>query len=774
MTMVRTMAVLLAGIALVLLPSASGLGATPPVGAAGVVPAAPPGPLLGFTAASAVPQRALEARFDSLLRRDGIRDWMQRLTSHPHPVGSPQGRRNAEFLAGLLRSWGYDAAIEEFQVLFPTPRVRLLEMTAPERFVASLQEGSLREDATSGQTAEQLPLYNAYSIDGDVTGELVYVNHGVPADYEELERRGIDVRGRIVLARYGGSWRGIKPKVAAEHGAVGCVLFSDPAEDGYARGDVYPKGGYRNERSGQRGSVMEMPLYPGDPLTPGLGATSDAKRLARRDAPTLTRIPVLPISYGDALPFLRALGGPVAPAAWRGALPVTYHLGPGPARVHLKLEFDWRLVPACDVIARLAGAERPDEWIIRGNHHDAWVYGATDPVSGAVAVLAEARAVGELARQGWRPRRTLVYALWDGEEEGLLGSTEWAETHADELRAKAAVYLNSDSNSRGFFQAGGSQTLETFLTQALRDVTDPEKGVSVLQRARALAIVQGSPEDRKDARERGDLRLSALGSGSDFTPFLQHLGIPSLNMGYGGEEDYGQYHSIYDSFDHFTRFCDPDFAYGITLAQTSGRLTLRLADADVLPFAFGGLSEAVGRYVKELGKLADDLRDEGAEKDRRIAEGSYAGAADPRRTFVAPKPEPPVPYLNFAPLQNAVTRLEQSARACDEALRFRLGEDGAPPDDATQRALDGVLMQVEHAMTRPAGLPRRPWYVHHVYAPGFYTGYSVKTLPGVREAIEQKDWKEAEEEVGVTAGVLEACAAQIDRATALLQGTGPR
>ncbi|HEX8685194.1 MAG TPA: M28 family peptidase, partial [Pyrinomonadaceae bacterium] len=529
-----------------------------------VVRAQTPGPgLSGFAPESAVRQRALEARFDSLLRKDNLREWMRRMSSRPHHVGSPHDRDNAEFMLGLFRSWGYDAQIETFDVLFPVPKVRVLEMTAPERYAARLAEPALREDATSGQAAEQLPVYNAYSKDGDVTGQLVYVNYGVPRDYDELERRGVDVRGKIVLARYGGSWRGIKPKVAAEHGAVGCLIYSDPRDDGYFQGDVYPKGAWRNEWGAQRGSVADMPTFPGDPLTPGVGAVKGAKRLALKDAPTLTKIPVMPISYGDALPLLRHLGGPVAPASWRGALPVTYHLGPGPTTVHLKLEFSWETRPVHDVIARLKGGERPDEWVVRGNHHDAWVNGADDPLSGMVALLEEARAVGELAKSGWRPKRTIVYCAWDGEEPGLLGSTEWAETHAEELRRHAVLYLNSDSNGRGFLGAAGSHTLEKFVNEVARDVTDPQKKISVWERERAQRILDGSADERREARERADLRIGALGSGSDYTPFLQHLGVSSLNIGFGGEDGGGSYHSVYDSFDHYTRFGDPGFDYGV-------------------------------------------------------------------------------------------------------------------------------------------------------------------------------------------------------------------
>jgi N-acetylated-alpha-linked acidic dipeptidase len=657
-------------------------------------------------------------------------------------------------------------------VLFPTPKTRLLEMVAPTRYQAKLQEPILPEDSTSGQTAEQLPTYNAYSIDGDVTGELVYVNWGVPQDYEELERRGIDVKGKIVIARYGGSWRGIKPKVAAEHGAIGCLIFSDPSGDGYSQGDVYPKGGWRSEWSVQRGSVADMPVHSGDPLTPGVGATENAKRLDLKEAKTLTKIPVLPISYGDALPLLKAMSGAMAPDNWKGTLPIPYHLGPGPAKVHLKVEFNWNLAPIHDVIAVMPGAERPDEWIIRGNHHDGWVNGATDPISGMVAELEEARAVAELAKTGWRPKRTIVYAAWDGEEPGLLGSTEWAETHADELRDKAVVYINSDSNSRGFLGTGGSHTLETFVNQIARDVKDPEKGVSVGERAMAAAVLFGNtpPDVLQEMRASKTFRIFPLGSGSDWTPFLQHLGIASLSIDYGGEEEYGQYHSIYDSFDHYTRFGDPKFEYGVTLAKTNGRTVLRLANADVLPFEFERSAATIGRYADEVIKLADDLRKEAEERNRRLDDKVYQEVDDPTQTWVAPKRLDPVPYLNFAPLQNAVAAVKKSAADYGKAWSAATAGGKMPPTDVQAR-LDQVLMKTERALTRKEGLPRRSWFVHQVYAPGFYTGYGVKTLPAVREAIEQRKWQEAGEQIAIVAKVLEGYAKEIDRATAVLGGT---
>jgi N-acetylated-alpha-linked acidic dipeptidase len=747
--------------------AAASAAATAPAPPAAGKAAGAAAPLLGFSPAHAAEQRALEARFDAALRREELAPWLKRLSARPHHLGSPYDKENAEFIAGLYRSWGYDTRIEEFRVLYATPKERRLEMVAPRAFTASLAEPPLPQDATSGQTAEQLPPFHVYSIDGDVTGDLVYVNYGVPKDYEELERRGIDVKGKMVIARYGGSWRGIKPKVAAEHGAIGCIIYSDPHEDGYFQGDVYPQGGYRNERSAQRGSVADMPLYSGDPLTPGVGATADAKRLDIKDAKTLTRIPVLPISYGDAEPLLRALAGPMAPAAWRGALPIPYHLGPGPARVHLRLAFDWKLVPAYDVVARLAGAELPDEWVLRGNHHDAWVNGATDPLAGQVALLEEAHAVSALVKSGWRPRRTIIYLAWDGEEPGLLGSTEWAETHAAELQQKAVLYVNSDTNSRGFLEVGGSHTLEKLMGEVANDVIDPEKHVSVAFRRRASRLVDGSAEERKEAKNR-ELRISALGSGSDYTPFLQHLGIAALNLGYGGEGHYGQYHSIYDSYDHYMRFMDPTMQYGITLAQTAGRVVLRTASADVLPFDFQRFSDTVGRYVKEVEELADKQREETEDHNRAIEEKLFDAAADPAETWATPKRRDPVPHLNFAPLENARDRLDQSARAYQAALD-QAGPGAAALTPDARRRLDELVGKSERALTGP-GLPRRPWYVHQIYAPGFYTGYGVKTLPGVREAIEQRNWKEVDEQMVVTAKAIEAFAAEVDKATAVLKG----
>ncbi len=720
--------------------------------------------LQGFSASHAMSEAQLEARFDSNLSAGDLRSWMEQLSSAPNHVGSPHDKANAEFLLRKFREWGWDAAIEEFSVLYPTPREEVVELVGPTHFVAALREPPVPGDATSQQVRDELPAYNVYGADGDVTADLVYVNQGMPDDYKELEREGVSVKGRIVIARYGGGWRGLKPKLAYEHGAVGCLIYSDPRDDGYGAGDTYPQGGYRPRDAVQRGSVQDLTLYSGDPLTPGVGATSGAKRLDLKDARTILKIPVLPLSYADAEPLLAALGGRVAPAAWRGGLPLTYHVGPGPGMVHLKVVSDWKQTPIYDVIAKIRGSEQPDSWVIRGNHHDAWVFGAADPFSGHVALMAEAKSIGNLVKQGWRPRRTLVYASWDGEEPGLLGSTEWVETHATELKAKAVLYVNSDMNGRGVFEAEGSHALQSMVNEVTRAVSDPETGTPVRTRALAARRVMAY-ETGHAADVESELTLGALGSGSDYTPFLQHLGIASLNVEFRGEADYGVYHSAYDSFDHFRRFVDPTFQYEVALAQVAGRIVLRAADADLLPGQQADFAKSVAGYNTELQKLVESLRAKSHELTQLLGEGAYDQAADPLKPRAPPPRPADVPFLSFAPLDNAIGRLESSAAAFDkEYQRLASAEDGRSKIQRTR--MNTALSNLEGTLTVARGLPGREWYQHMIYAPGLHTGYGVKTLPGVREAIEDGRWDDANEYMGVVAQALNAYSAQLDRALA--------
>jgi N-acetylated-alpha-linked acidic dipeptidase len=708
-----------------------------------------------------------DAKFRELPQASAIRASMERLSARPHHVGSPYDKDNAEWILARFKEWGWDAQIETFSVLFPTPTERVLELLEPTRFTATLEEPIVPADPTSSQKSEQLPNYNAYSIDGDVTGPLVYVNYGRPEDYDVLERYGISVKGAIVLARYGESWRGIKPKVAAEHGAVGCLIYSDPKDDGFGAGEVFPNGPMRPAGGAQRGSVMDMPVYPGDPLTPGVGATADAKRLAVKDAPTLTKIPVMPISYADAQPLLASLTGAVVPADWRGALPITYRFGPGAGRAHLKLAFSWDQKPLYDVVARLRGSTFPDQWVVRGNHHDAWVNGAADPVSGLAPMLEEARALGELRKQGWSPKRTIIYCAWDGEEPALLGSTEWAEAHAADLQQHAVAYLNTDSNGRGFLEAEGSHALEHFINDVARDVEDPETHLTVWKRKQARAIDQAKPEDKEKVRSRADWRIGALGSGSDYTPFLQHLGIPSLNIGFGGEDSDGIYHSIYDDFYFYTHFLDTDFAYGRTLAQTAGTAIIRLADADILPFQYANLADTLRTYDEELQLLVKKKREEITERNREIADGVFAAINDPRRPRVPPKAEPVPPAIELTPISRAIETLTRRAVALDEARAAAL-KKSTPP--AALAAISVKIAQSEQQLLDAAGLVHREWFKHLLYAPGFYTGYGVKTMPGVREAIEQAQYQSVPAEIARVARALEREAAWLDAITKDLRG----
>ncbi len=727
------------------------------------IPAADGPSLQGFSPDSTTSERAWETKFKAIPSADRLREYMQRLSARPHHVGSPYDKDNAEWILAKFKEWGLNAQIETFDVLFPTPRERAVELIEPARYTAKLEEPALSVDPTSDQQKEQLPIYNAYSVDGDVTAPLVYVNYGIPDDYEQLERLGISVKGAIVIARYGSSWRGIKPKVAAEHGALGCIIYSDPREDGYFQGDVFPTGAWRPREGAQRGSVMDMPIYPGDPLTPGVGATPDAKRLPLSEAKTITKIPVLPISYADAQPLLAALKGPVAPANWRGALPMTYHIGPGPAKVHLKVKSNWDTKRLYDVVARIPGASEADVWIVRGNHHDAWVNGAEDPVSAANAEMEEARGLAELLKQGWQPKRSIIYCVWDGEEEGLLGSTEWAEAHAGELRAHAAVYVNSDGNGRGYLQMSGSHSLEKFINGVAKDIADPEKDYPAFKRLRLERIANAAPADRDEIRKRGDLRIGALGSGSDYTAFLDHLGIASLDLGYGGEDGGGIYHSIYDDFYWYTHFADTDFRYGRALAETIGTVVMRLADADLLPYDFTNFTDTVQKYADELDKLWKAKSDEIKERNKEIEEGVFSAIADPKKTLIPPKVEDVPPFLNFAPLRNGLETLQRSTEHYEKAAQ-KLTLDKKPLTAANRS-----LAQVERALTLPDGLPGRPWFKHQIYAPGMYTGYGVKTIPGVREAIEQKNWKQADEQLVRAGKVLENEAAAIEAVAAELE-----
>jgi N-acetylated-alpha-linked acidic dipeptidase len=714
-----------------------------------------PKPISGFTDKTSITQIQAEAQFDQLISAENIGKTIRELSARPHHIGSAGGKAVADNVAARLKQYGFDVRIEVFQVLFPTPKVRELELTAPVTYKAILKEPALKEDATSGQDG-QLPTYNAWSADGDVMGELVFVNYGLPADYDQLDKMGVDVKGKIVIAKYGRSWRGIKPKLAQEHGAIGCIIYSDPKEDGYYQGDVYPKGAFKNEYGVQRGSVMDMVIYPGDPLTPNIGATDTAKRLDRFKAPNLLKIPVLPISYRDARPLLEALQGPVAPEDWRGALPITYHIGPGRARVHLRVEFDWKLRPCYNVIGTMKGSLYPDEWVIRGNHHDAWVNGAGDPISGLASLLEEAKAIGELVKTDWKPRRTLVYCAWDGEEPGLLGSTEWAEFHAAELKQKAVVYINSDGNGRGFLEAGGSHALEPLMEDIAKAVTDPQTKVSVFERRRAADLVKTTGvAARKEMLNKRVLPLAALGSGSDYSSFLQHLGVPSLNLAFGGEDAGGEYHSIYDSYDDFSRFKDPGFVYGVALSQTAGRAALRMADAEILPFNFKNLFNTISGYVADLVNQTEQMREATLVENQMIRSKVYKLATDPTEVYNAPKAKDEVPYLDFSPLQNALRDLEKISKLAGDSLTKLVN------NNTDHGPLNKLLYQAEQQLLSPKGLPGRPWYKHTLYAPGFYTGYGVKTMPGVREAIEQRKWEQAQQQINIAAEAIRQLSDQL-------------
>ncbi|WP_374569627.1 transferrin receptor-like dimerization domain-containing protein [Phenylobacterium sp.] len=720
------------------------------------------------------PPTDLNASFDAKLSADDQRDWMKLMAAEPNHVGSPHDKFLAEFQVEQFRKWGWDARIETFEVLFPTPISETVEMLGPKPFTATLQEKPIPGDTSATAKDPALPAYLAYQGDGDVTAPLVYVNYGTPEDYKDLERMGVSVKGKIVIARYGKVWRGLKPRLAQDHGAIGCIIYSDPADDGYAQEAVYPDGPMRPPQGIQRGSAMDMMIYPGDPLTPGVGATKDAKRLTRETAASVLKIPALPISYGDAQVLMAAMDGQVVPESWRGALPITYRVGSGGPPVHLAVKSDWSLKPVYDVIATLKGSTWPDQWVVRGNHHDGWVFGAGDPLSGQVALMDEAKALGALVKAGWKPKRTIVYTSWDGEEPMLLGSTEWAETHADELKEKAIIYINTDGNGRGYLHASGHPDLAKFITTTAATVTDPETNAPVTERARARLMVEAAapgapPSVKAMAKAAADpssaLPLGPLGSGSDYSSFADHLGVATLNLGFGGETPGGGvYHSRYDTFEHQSKFMDPGFVYGKVLSQTVGHAVIAAADSTLPLQDPADMASTMARYVGEVEKLADTKREAAQAQAKLLADHAFELASDPTLSHADPTPLKPVPAFDFAPLDTAVAGLTKSAEAYNAALAAK----GAGLSAAKAAKLQAIMGSISQTLLNDKGLPGRPWYKNMIDAPGRYSGYGAKTLPGVREAIEQERWDDVTTYIGVTADALKAYAARLDEATALL------
>ncbi|MFQ5743612.1 MAG: transferrin receptor-like dimerization domain-containing protein, partial [Acidobacteriota bacterium] len=657
--------------------------------------------LYGFTASGTAAERARERQILGQPSAERMDAYHLALTAEPHHAGTPANERTAEYIAARLREFGFDEIVlHRYQVLLPQPLQRQVTLLGPERYELKLMEPSFPEDPDSGKQGV-LPPFNAYAADGDVTAEVVYVNYGIPDDYEILDELGISVQGKIVIARYGHSWRGIKPRLAAERGALGCLLYSDPADDGYVQGEVVPEGRWRPQWGVQRGSVMDMPTYPGDPQTPGRPSKPGVERIPLDQVTTLQKIPVLPISYGDALPILRNLSGALVPPEWRGGLPITYKSGPGPARVHMRLQFDWSVRPIVDVIGILRGSEQPEKIIMAGGHRDAWTFGGRDPISGAVSLLESARLIGELARAGQRPRRSIAIASWDAEEWGLIGSVEYGEEFADRLQGNLVAYLNRESYTAGPFRASGVHSLQPFVNEIVRAVRMPDDQQSVWE-----SWVDGAAEERL-LDDDGDkqVRLGALGSGSDYTVFLDHLGIPAVDLGFTSGN--GIYHSRYDSHWFFTKFGDPGFEHGQRLAEIAAFFLLRLANAEVLPFDYAATAETVDRYIDQLGEEAGkreiDLQDE------------------------------------LQRLRAANRRLAGTAIALDAEIDriLRLPDDLPAADKDGVTRLNNLLLATELDFLDRKGLPGRPWFRHQLYAPGFFTGYGVKTLPGVREAIEK-------------------------------------
>ncbi|MGH9927878.1 MAG: M28 family metallopeptidase [Pyrinomonadaceae bacterium] len=704
----------------------------------------PAATLDGFTPEGSAEERRWEDEFRAVPAPGSAREHLRRLTAQPHVAGTKEDYATAVYVRDQIRSYGIASELKEYEVLLPYPKQPgIVELIRPQRARLGVMEMPIAEDPSSSNQ-KIIPLFNGYSPSGDVTAPLVYVNYGLPPDYEALKKLGVEVTGKIAIARYGNSFRGVKAKVAQDHGAVGLIIYSDPADDGYMQGDVYPKGPWRPANSAQRGSVQFLSTAPGDPLTPGKPAIPGVPRLKIQEVTTLPRIPVQPISYGDARRLLEPLRGPVRPKGFQGGLPFPYHVGGTDyVSVHVKTSMDFQIRKIWDVISRIDGEPEQDRWVIMGNHRDAWTFGAVDPNSGTTAMLEAARGFGALLRKGWKPRRTILLCSWDGEEYGLLGSTEWVEENAGELQEKAVAYLNVDSAVSGSnFGASSVPSMWKLIRGATRDVKDPKSGQSVYQQWQERAREQEPDPELTNAEvgsdtEIAEARIGALGSGSDFTPFLQHLGVPASDMGFGG--DYGVYHSAYDSFYWMSHFGDPNFVYHVAAAQLWGTVAMRLADAAGLPLDYRDYASQVREFFSECMKTA---------KRRKLA-----GAFDEK------------------PMNKALQSFADEAERIEKARQETVGEiertrveanDRHPRAVARLKRINEALLTAERSLTDERGLRGRTWYVHQIYAPGTYTGYAAQPLPDFRQALDDRNTTNAKE-------ALERIVAALNRAAETLR-----
>jgi len=689
--------------------------------------------ITGFAHARVAAERELEQKFQSFPDPARAESNLRHLTSEPHMSGTEASHRTAEWLLEQYRSFGFDAEIVTYSAWLPQPREIRLELVSPEKKQLATPEESFAADPDTSDPRAVMP-FNAYSPSGEITAPVVYVNYGTPDDYQALESLGVSVEGKIVLARYARVYRGIKTKLAEEHKAAALILYSDPDEDGYVAGDTFPRGPWRPMSGIQRGSVLYTQIYPGDPLTPGVPATPDASRLQPADAANLPHIPTMPINAQDAGVILRNLGGQRVPAGWQGGLPLTYHTGPGAAQVHMKLTIDYAQRPVYDVIAKLHGAN-DDEWVLFGNHHDAWVFGAADPGSGTSAMLETARSLGELARTGWRPRRTIVFCAWDAEEPGLIGSTEWVVANRAELQSKAVAYINTDVGATGpNFAATSTPQLRDLIRDATREVQDPETKRSVYDAWRENSAhmqddKSGTARQLAKPETPGEVPLSSPGAGSDFCPFLDFAGIPVADIGFTGE--YGVYHSLYDDFYWMKHFGDPSFTYHAALARILGTIVLRLDEADILPFDYPAYTSQIARA-------------EAALPGRPAWKAEYSAIV--------------------RPVSDAAVEFTEAAVRASLALREISSQAAAPPN---ARELNRALASVDQALLAPEGLAGRAWYKHTIFAPGSYAGYEAELLPGVTEAIDRNDPVALRMESESLAAALRRAAARLDEITRL-------